>query len=104
MSSLTLFPSTIVVGSTHLMTFMTKIYTDTEQKIWVRITSSDLTLSFSEPSLTRSLLTCKRLELSRLVLRDVLYFNMVSGDGVTHIQNLCLKRVNELPDHDVWPI
>src|SRR6266498_2223606 len=85
------------------MTYMTKIYTDTEQKIWVRISSSDLTLCYSVPLQTKSLLTFKRLVLSQQDSPDELFFSMVSDDGTIHIQNHILTSVNEPLVTDVLP-
>lgn len=52
----------------------------------------------------KSLLTYKRLELFQPVLRDELFFSMVSDDGMILTQSLHLTNVNVAPETDALPI
>lgn len=75
-----------------------KTYTDTEQRIWVKIYSLDPTSFSLVLSLTKWPVTYKRLALSLRDLQDVLFFSMESEDGTIHTLNLHSTSTNELPE------
>ena len=76
---------------------MTKIYTDTEQRIWVRTSSSDHTLSFLVHSQTKLPVTYKKLALYPQDSLDELFFSMESDDGTIHTLNLLSTKSSEPP-------